>query len=87
MATAPEFRSELLSRFRAAESAGLSSIDVAARNLHDTVQRMSPTRTQRLPNCCSVMRQEQRVGIDLITSERANDGMSFAIRYQLPRSR
>jgi hypothetical protein len=33
------------------------------------------------------MRQEQRVGIDLITSERANDGMSFAIRYQLPRSR
>jgi hypothetical protein len=87
MATALEFRFELQSWFHAAERAGLSSIDVVARNLHDTVQRTSPTRTQRLPNCCSAMRQEQRVGIDVVISEKANDGTNFAIRYRLTRPR
>jgi hypothetical protein len=87
MATAPEFRSELLSRFGAGERAGLPSIDVVARELHDTVQRAHPTRTQRLPNCCGVMRQEQRSGVDIVISERASDGVNFAIRYKLPRSR
>jgi hypothetical protein len=61
------------------------SVDVVARELHDTVQRANPTRTQRVPNTCSVMRQEQRVGIDIVISEKASDGPNFAIRYRLPR--
>jgi hypothetical protein len=85
MATAAEFRSELYSRFRAAEAAGRMSIDIVARDLHDAVQRVKPTRTQRLPNCCSVMRQEQRPGYDDIISQKASDGPNFAIRYRLPR--
>ncbi len=85
MVTAAEFRSELHSRFRAAEAAGRSSIDIVARDLHDAVQRANPTRTQRFPNCCSVMRQEQRLGFDDIISERASDGPNFAIRYRLPK--
>lgn len=85
MATADEFRSELYSRFRTAEAAGLSEVDVLARDLHDAVQRTNPTRTQRYPNCCSVMRQEQRAGIDSVISEKASDGPNFGIRYRLPR--
>jgi hypothetical protein len=85
MATAAEFRSELHSRFQAAEAAGRSSVDIIARDLHDAIQRISPTRTARFPNCCSVMRQEQRPGADEIISERASDGPNFAIRYRLPR--
>jgi hypothetical protein len=85
MATAPEFRSELHRRFREATTAGRSIIDIVARDLHGAVQQINPTPTQRYPNCCSVMRQEQRVGIDEIISERANDGANFAIRYRLSR--
>ena len=85
MATADEFRTELYARFRAAESAGQTTVDVVARDLHDAVQRLNPTATHRLPNCCSVMRQEQRLGKDETISERANDGPNFSIRYLLPR--
>jgi hypothetical protein len=84
MATATEFRSELRRRFREDTAVGRAVIDVVARDLHDVVQRINPTRTQRYPNCCSVMRQEQRLG-DVVISERASDGPNFAIRYRLPR--
>ena len=85
MATADEFRSELHRRFQEAQAAGRPSVNIIARDLHDTVQRINPTRTGRFPNCCSVMRQEQRPGIDELISERASDGPNFAIRYRLPR--
>jgi hypothetical protein len=85
MANAPEFRSELHRRFQAAEAAGHPSVDVTARDLHDVGQRLNPTRTTRFPNVCSVMRQEQRPGIDEVISARASDGPNFAIRYRLPR--
>ncbi len=85
MATAAEFRAELRSRFHTAEAAGCNTLDVIARDLHDAAQMANPTRTQRFPNCCSVMRQEQRVGIDIVISEKASDGPNFAIRYRLPR--
>lgn len=85
MANAAEFRAELYARFRAAEDAGQESLDVTARDVHTAVRRISPTPTPRYPNCCSVMRQEQRPG-DVVTSERASDGPNFAIRYTLPRA-
>jgi hypothetical protein len=85
MATAPEFRSELYRRFREAQVAGRPSVDVAARDLHEVGQSINPTRTTRFPNVCSVMRQEQRPGIDEVISTRASDGPNFAIRYRLPR--
>jgi hypothetical protein len=84
MATSARFRSELRSLFREAEAMGRISIDIVARNLHDAVQRVYPTRTQRLPNCCSVMRHEHEPGYDNIISE-ASEGPDFAIRYRLPR--
>jgi hypothetical protein len=85
MATAPEFRTELHRRFREAEAAGRKAVDVSARDLHDVGQRINPTRTTRYPNVCSVMRQEQRPGVDEVISERASDGPNFAICYRLPR--
>lgn len=85
MANADEFRSELYSRFAAAEAAGRRYVEVVARDLHDAVQRINPTSTARFPNCCSVMRQEQRVGMDSVISPKASDGPNFAIRYRLPR--
>ena len=85
MATAVEFRAELQRRFEEASLAGRAFINIVARDLHDAVQLINPTRTQRYPNCCSVMRQEQRVGIDEVISDRANDGPNFAIHYRLPR--
>lgn len=84
MAAAAEFRAELQSRFRTAENAHHDAIDVTARDLHTIVQRINPTPTPRYPNCCSVMRQEQRTG-DIVISERASDGPNFAVRYKLPR--
>lgn len=48
-------------------------------------KRLNPTRTTRYPNVCSVMRQEQRPGIDEVISAKASDGPNFAIRYRLPR--
>ena len=85
MATAQEFREELHKRFREAQSDGLGFVDVIARDLHAAAQRITPTRTPRLPNCCSIMRQEQKPGTDELISEKASDGPDFAIRYRLPR--
>jgi hypothetical protein len=83
MPTADQFRSELRSRLRAAEQAGESYIDVNAGDLHRKVGGY-PTPMPRMPNCCSVMRQEQRSG-DTVVSVKPSDGASFTIRYQLPR--
>ena len=85
MATAAEFRTELYRRFDEARASGRASVDVTARDLHEVGQRLNPTRTTRFPNVCSVMRQEQRPGIDDVISEKASDGPNFAIRYRLPR--
>jgi len=85
MATSAQFRAALQSRFREAEAIGRISIDIVARHLHDAVRGVHPTRTQRLPNCCSVMRREQHPGYDDIISEKPSDGPDFAIRYRLPR--
>ena len=85
MATAPEFWTELHRRFREAEAVGREAVDVSARDLHDVGQRINPTLTTRYPNVCSVMRQEQRPGIDKVISKRASDGPDFAVRYRLPR--
>ena len=76
MATAPEFRSELYRLFRQAELAGKPWIDVRAGDLHERVQRLNLTPTLRMPNCCRVMRQEQRHG-DTVVSDRASDGSAF----------
>lgn len=84
MANAQEFRTELAKLLHDAAQAGLSFVDVRAGDLHETVQRLSPTRTGRMPNCCSVMRQEQQSG-DSVISDRPTDGPKFTIRYQLPR--
>ena len=85
MATAPEFWTELHRRFREAEAAGQEAVDVSARDLHDVGQRINPTRYPRYPNFCSVMRQEQRPGVDKVISKGASDGPDFAVRYRLPR--
>lgn len=84
MATADEFRSVLHGLFAQAAADGKPYIDIVSGDLHERGQRMNPTRSQRLPNCCSVMRQEQKSG-DTVISARASDGVSFAVRYRLPR--
>ena len=84
MAASAQFRAELQSRFREAEAIGRIFIDIVAHNLHDAVRGIHTTRTQRLPNCCNVMRHEQQPGYDDVISE-ASDGPNFAIRYRLPR--
>lgn len=86
MADAEEFRAQLQRRFQEAQASGSALVDVFARDLHAAVQARNPTPTQRIPNCCSVMWQEQLPG-DRLTSERSSDGMAFAIRYQIPRPR
>jgi hypothetical protein len=84
MATSAQFRAALQTCFREAEALGRISIDIVARNLHDAVRGVRPTRTQRLPNCCSVMRDAQQPGYDDVISE-ASDGSNLTIRYRLPR--
>lgn len=83
MPTAAEFRSELQAQLRAAELAGSPALDINAGALHRKVGDY-PGPAHRMPNCCSVMRQELRAG-DSIVSERASDGASFTARYRLPR--
>jgi hypothetical protein len=85
MATSARFRAELRSRFREAEAIGRISIEIVARHLHDAVRGAKTTGTQRIPNCCDVMRQEQHPGYDDVVSAQASDGPNFTIRYRLPR--
>jgi len=84
MATADEFRTELMSLLQQAEQDGKPWIEIKAGDLHQKVQSLSPTRSSRIPNCCSVMRQEQKRD-DAVVSERASDGSTFTIRFKLPR--
>lgn len=83
MPTADEFRTELRSQLRRAELAGASHVDINAGDLHRRVGGY-PKPTPRMPNCCSVMRQEQRA-TDQVVSEKSSDGASFTVRYALPR--
>jgi len=74
MPRAAEFRSELFAQLRAAELDGKATIDINAGELHRKVGDY-PGPAHRMPNCCSVMRQELRAG-DSIVSERAGDGLA-----------
>jgi hypothetical protein len=84
MAIADEFRDALRDRLRKAELAGEPHIDVNAGELHQEVQKISPTLTPSMPICCSVMRQERRPD-DTVVSITKSDGVSLTVRYHLPR--
>lgn len=86
MPKAVDFRRELQARFRQAQDAGAAYVDIVAGNLHRAVGGY-PSPEPRIPNCCSVMRQEFDPENDKIISERISNGARFAIRYKLPRSK
>ena len=85
MPTAADFRTELAVLFAEGKRLGRPYVEVRAGDLHGKAQRRSPTNTPRIPNCCSVMRQEQKQG-DAVVSPKASDSMEFTIRYLLPRT-
>jgi 5-methylcytosine-specific restriction protein A len=83
MPTAQEFRSALLERFKAAERDGRNAVVVNTGDLHRQIGGY-PSPSPRMPICCSVMRQEQKEG-DEVVSAKNSDGAAFAIKYRLPR--
>ena len=83
MPSADDFRRELRQQLISAERKGIRDIEVNAGQLHRAVGGY-PKPSPRMPNCCSVMRQEMRNG-DEVSSERHTDGASFTVRYRLPR--
>lgn len=75
MPTVDEFRSELRAQLRAAEMAGRPAIDINAGELHRKVGDY-PGPAHRMPNCCSVMRQELRAGDSLCLNALATELVS-----------
>ena len=85
MPTAQDFRDRLRIELENAEKREESYLIVTAGELYDRVagQRGS---NHRMPNCCSVMRQEMREGDEVLPGgPRSGQGPRFAIRYALPR--
>jgi len=84
MPTASDFQAALDKIFRGAQERGLSRVDVKAGNLHRQVGGY-PGNNHRMPVCCSVMRQNMRVGDTIVYEPPKGQGASLTIRYTIPR--
>jgi sarcosine oxidase delta subunit len=80
---APDFRAALRRAFEQAR--GQPFVDVNAGDLHRQVGGY-PGPNQRMPNCCSVMRQAMQEGDTIRATPPKGAGASLTIRYRLPRT-
>ena len=85
MPSVDEFRSELRSQFREAESRGLPQIEINSGQLHRNLGGYPGAKAQ-MPSCCQAMYHEQTVGDEIISQPPKGKGASLTIRYRLPRS-
>ena len=84
MPTVDDFRSELRSRFRAAQLQGLSSLEINSGTLHRELGGY-PGSTHQMPSCCEAMYGEQKAGDEITSRPPKGKGASLTIRYKLPR--
>ena len=84
MPSVNEFRSALRSRFREAESRGLSHIEINSGKLHQELGGY-PGSGHQMPSCCKAMSDERTAGDEIISQPPKGKGASLTIRYLLPR--
>ena len=84
MPTVDEFRSEIRSQFREAESRSLDHIQINSGQLHRKLGGYPGPKAQ-MPSCCQAMYHEQNRGDEIISQPLKGYGASLTIRYRLPR--
>ena len=86
MPTADDFKQRLSKLLRAAAEEGKPFLEVEARKLHRLVGGYPGRETNRMPVCCSVMRQEMKSGDAILCQPPSGQGATLTIRFKLPRS-
>lgn len=83
-----DFQRALEELFNESVRKGYPNRDIKARELHFRGAQEYPKKgNNRIPQCCSVMREAKR-GIDRILNKPPKgDGALFEIRYHFPRSK
>ena len=81
---AKDFRAVLRASLTKAAAEGSPHLDVKAGDLHRVVGGY-PGPRQRMPVCCSVMRQELKKGDSVLEEPPKGVGASLVIRFLLPR--
>jgi hypothetical protein len=84
MPTAEDFREQLFEVFRVAEERRLASVVVKAGDLHRKVG-VYPSRNNRMPVCCEVMRSVIRRGDVIVSQPPKGKGATLTVRYLVPR--
>jgi hypothetical protein len=81
---ADSFRKALRNRFEVAEKLNYDHIDILSGELHREVGGY-PGRSHAMPNCCSVLRPEMKVGDEMLSEPPQGRGATLKIRYRIPR--
>jgi len=81
---AEDFRNMLKKMFSEAIEKGKDYVIIDAGELHSRVGNY-PGKNSRMPNCCSVMRNEMKLLDKILYEPPSGKGSSLKIEYKLPR--
>lgn len=76
----PDFQNHLNDIILSAQNKGFQFVDVKCGDLHKRVGAHS----NRMPMCCSVMKNNMRTGDKILHEPPSGQGASLIIRYKLP---
>jgi len=82
--TSVDFQDELDRFLQTARQQSLNEIKVKSGDLHRKVGGY-PSNNHRMPVCCQVMRENMRLGDQILAAPPKGDGATLVIRYRLPR--
>jgi len=85
MPTPDDFRKELRRQLDLAKAGGRREVVVNAGELHRVVGNYPDPKKHRMPECCRIMREEMKVGDEIVSQPPKGNGASVSIRYRIPR--
>jgi hypothetical protein len=80
--TADDFRNVLKAQLREAQQSGHGCVEISSGDLHRGIGGY-PGRNHRMPVCCSVMRQQMKVGDAILEQPPKGNGANPVVRYYL----
>ena len=81
--TATDFRYKLHLRMLREHYASMPYLEITSKELAKAAGDVYPEPNHRMPDCCSVMKQEVQDGDEIISAPPSGQGATLRIRYKL----